>query len=69
MDSIRSDLGVINHLIGETLSISLELAEEKAVPTDIDLELDDIIRKVQTDDAVIESLEVVKLAVADLALQ
>ena len=54
MDSIRSDLGVINHLIGETLSISLELAEEKAVLTDIDLELDDIIRKVQTDDAVIE---------------
>ena len=54
MDSIRSDLNAINHLIGETLSISLELAEEKAIPTDIDLELDDIIRKVQTDDAVIE---------------
>lgn len=54
MDSIRSDLSVINRLIGETLSISLELAEEKAVPTDIDLELDDIIKKVQTDDAVIE---------------
>ena len=54
MDSIRSDLNVINHLIGETLSISLELAEEKAVPTDIDLELDDIIKKVQTNDAIIE---------------
>ena len=54
IDSIRSDLNVINHLIGETLSISLELAEEKAVPTDIDLELDDIIRKVQTNDAAIE---------------
>ena len=54
MDSIRSDLNVINRLIGETLSISLELAEEQAMPTDIDLELDDIIRKVQTNDAVIE---------------
>ncbi len=57
MDSIRSDLAVINRLIGETLSISLELAEEKAMPTDIDLELDDIIRKVrltQTDDVSIE---------------
>jgi two-component system osmolarity sensor histidine kinase EnvZ len=54
MDSIHSDLNVINRLIGETLSISLELAEEKAVPTDIDVELDDLIRKVQTNDAVIE---------------
>ena len=54
LESIRCDLNVINRLIGETLSISLELAEEKAVPTDIDLELDDIIRKVQTNDTVIE---------------
>jgi two-component system osmolarity sensor histidine kinase EnvZ len=54
MDSIHSDLGVINRLIGETLSISLELAEEKSMPTDIDLELDDIIRKVQKNDVDIE---------------
>ena len=54
MESIRSDLGVINRLIGETLSISLELAEEKSMPTDIDLELDDIIKKVQTDNVDIE---------------
>ena len=54
MDSIRSDLGVINRLIGETLSISLELAEEKSMPTDIDLELEDIIKKVQTNNVDIE---------------
>ncbi|MCK4674833.1 MAG: two-component sensor histidine kinase [Gammaproteobacteria bacterium] len=54
MDSIRSDLGVINRLIGETLSISLELAEEKSMPTDIDLELDDIIKKLQTNNVDIE---------------
>jgi len=54
MDSIRSDLGVINRLIGETLSISLELAEEKSMPTDIDLELDDIIKKAQTNNVDIE---------------
>ncbi len=54
MDSIRSDLGVINRLIGETLSISLELAEEKSMPTDIDLELADIIKKVQTNNVDIE---------------
>jgi len=54
MNSIQSDLMVINHLIGETLSIGLELAEEQAVPTDISLELDNIIKKVQTNDVNIE---------------
>mgnify|MGYP001055912507 CR=1 FL=1 len=54
MESIRSDLGVINRLIGETLSISLELAEDASMPTDIDLELADIIKKVQTDNVDIE---------------
>jgi two-component system, OmpR family, osmolarity sensor histidine kinase EnvZ len=54
MDSIRNDLNTINQLIGETLSISLELAEEKAVPTDVVQVMDDIIRKAQTDNAVIE---------------
>ena len=57
MDSIRSDLEVINRLIGETLSISLELAEEQAVPTDIDLELDTIIKKVKTIHANAASIE------------
>ena len=47
MNSIENDLMVINHLIGETLSIGLELAEEQAVPTDISMELDNIIKKVQ----------------------
>ncbi|MBE9568128.1 MAG: two-component sensor histidine kinase [Proteobacteria bacterium] len=54
MNSIHGDLNVINRLIGETLSISLELAEETAMPTDIAMELDDIISKLQTDDAVIK---------------
>lgn len=48
MESIHSDLEVINRLIGETLSISLELAEEEALATDIDLELDNIINNLQT---------------------
>ena len=47
MDSIRNDLEVINRLIGETLSISLELADEHAVPIDIDQELDTIVKEVQ----------------------
>jgi two-component system osmolarity sensor histidine kinase EnvZ len=54
MDSIHSDLDVINRLIGETLSISLELAEEELVPTDIDLELDNIIKNIQTNGVDIE---------------
>lgn len=47
MNSIRSDLDVINHLIGESLSISLELSDEQAKPTDIVLELGNIVKKVQ----------------------
>lgn len=43
MMSIQEDLDVINHLIGETLSISLELEEEKEVMTDIGLELSKIV--------------------------
>ncbi|MGM0515953.1 MAG: ATP-binding protein [Pseudomonadota bacterium] len=54
MESIHNDLEVINRLIGETLSISLELAEEEALATDIDLELDTIIRNIQTNGVVIE---------------
>ena len=54
MNSIRSDLDVINRLIGETLSLSLELAEEELVPTDIDLELDNIIKNIQTNGVDIE---------------
>ncbi len=54
MASIHSDLEVINRLIGETLSISLELAEEEALATDIDLELDTIIKNIQTNGTTIE---------------
>lgn len=54
MESIHSDLEVINRLIGETLSISLELAEEEALATDIDLELDTIIKNIQANGADIE---------------
>ncbi len=51
MKSINEDLGVINRLIGETLSISLELEEEQNVPTDIALVLDDLTGSVQADGA------------------
>ncbi|MDH5387241.1 MAG: ATP-binding protein [Gammaproteobacteria bacterium] len=54
MNSIHGDLEVINRLIGETLSISLELAEEELVLTDIDLELDNIIKNIQTNGVDIE---------------
>ncbi|MDT8451110.1 MAG: ATP-binding protein [Gammaproteobacteria bacterium] len=54
MASIHSDLEVINRLIGETLSISLELAEEEVLATDIDLELDTIIKNIQTNGVAIE---------------
>lgn len=47
MDSIRGDLDIINHLIGESLSISLELSDEQAESTDIALELGNIVKKVQ----------------------
>ena len=56
MDSIYNDLEVINRLIGETLSISLELAEEEALAINIDLELDNIIKNIQTNGVAIEWL-------------
>lgn len=48
MKSIQEDLGVINHLIGETLSISLELEEGEEALTDIGLELAKIIKNIET---------------------
>jgi len=48
MNSIREDLDVINRLIGETLSISLELEEEKDAPTDMGLVLEDLLHSIQT---------------------
>jgi two-component system osmolarity sensor histidine kinase EnvZ len=48
MKSIQNDLDAINHLIGETLSISLELEEEEEVRTDVAQELKQIIDKTQT---------------------
>ena len=53
MSSIHEDLGVINRLIGEALSISLELEDEKNVPTEVGLELDKVIAKMRTSDVVI----------------
>jgi len=47
MESIRSDLDVINYLISESLSISRELSYEQAEPIDIALELNDIVNKVK----------------------
>jgi len=48
MESIHEDLKVINHLIGETLSISFELEEEEDVLTEVGVELDNIIQNIQT---------------------
>lgn len=48
MKSIQSDLDAINHLIGETLCISLELEEGEEVLTDVAQELKQIIDKTQT---------------------
>lgn len=48
MKSIQNDLDAINHLIGETLSISLELEEGEEVLTDIGQELRNITKKIQT---------------------
>jgi two-component system osmolarity sensor histidine kinase EnvZ len=48
MKSIQNDLDAINHLIGETRSISLELEEEEEVRTDVAQELKQIIDKTQT---------------------
>ena len=48
MKSIQNDLHAINHLISETLSISLELEEGEEVLIDVGGELDAIINSVQT---------------------
>lgn len=48
MQSIQNDLDVINRLIGETLSISLELEGGEKVLTDIGQELGSAISKIQT---------------------
>ncbi len=47
MKSIQNDLGVINRLIGETLSISLELEEGEAALSDIGMELRKIVDNTQ----------------------
>lgn len=43
MESIRDDLDAINNLIGESLSISLELAEEKSEMTDVTQLVDNVV--------------------------
>jgi len=48
MKSIQADLDIINQLIGETLSISLELEEGEASVTDIAKELRGIIESTQS---------------------
>ncbi|MBT3202904.1 MAG: HAMP domain-containing protein, partial [Gammaproteobacteria bacterium] len=48
MSSIHDDLNVINRLIGETLSISMELEEEQDAPTDIGKEIEKLISTIQT---------------------
>ena len=50
MASILEDLDQINNLIGETLSISMELEEEKEVLTNIGEEIRQIIKSIQTND-------------------
>lgn len=47
MESIRGDLDTINHLIDESLNISLELSVENAESTDVVNELDSIINNIQ----------------------
>ncbi len=54
MRSINSDLDEITSLIGDTLDISIELEAEKAVQTDIVLELEDMVQTVQRDGIEIE---------------
>jgi len=48
MNSIHDDLSIINRLIGETLSISMELEEEQDAPTDIGQEIEKLINTIQT---------------------
>ncbi|MFK5984284.1 MAG: ATP-binding protein [Pseudomonadota bacterium] len=53
MESIRQDLDNINHLISETLSISLDLEAQHAAPVDINKELDSIIQNIQKENVLI----------------
>jgi two-component system osmolarity sensor histidine kinase EnvZ len=53
MESINNDLGRINHLISESLSIGTELAEEEEQKVDIAEELEIIIHNHQHDDIAI----------------
>ncbi len=48
MSSIHDDLNVINRLIDETMSISMELEEEQDAPTDIGQEIEKLINTIQT---------------------
>ncbi len=48
MESIQEDIVTINQLIGETLSISMELEEDEGVLTDVGLEINSIIKNIQT---------------------
>ena len=48
MESIQEDIVTINQLIGETLSISMELEEDEGVLTDVSLEINSIIKNIQT---------------------
>jgi len=56
MDSIQDDLDSINHLISETLSISLGFEEEKAVLIDIKQELQSIISNIDNNEVNINCL-------------
>ncbi len=47
-NSINEDLEVINRLIAETLSISMELEQEQDMPSDIGTEIDGLINSIQT---------------------
>jgi len=48
MESIQEDIVTINQLIGETLSISMELEEDEGVLTDVSLEINSVIKNIQT---------------------
>ncbi len=50
IQGIHDDIDTINHLISETLSISLELEEEKNIATNLQTELSRIINHIRTDD-------------------
>ncbi len=54
MESIHNDLDNINHLISETLSISLGLEEQNAISIDLNKEIDNIVQNFKKHDANIE---------------